>query len=62
MDKRVLAQFLRAGFMENGEWHETDEGTPQGGIISPILANMALDGMTELLETRFMTGGSGGGA
>ena len=59
MDKKVLAQFLRAGFMEQGEWHETDEGTPQGGIISPILANMALDGMTELLETRFMTGGSG---
>ena len=59
MDKRVLAQFLRAGFMEQGEWHETDEGTPQGGIISPILANMALDGMEGLLRERFMTGGGG---
>ncbi len=53
MDKKVLAQFLRAGFMEQGEWHETDEGTPQGGIISPILANLALDGMERLLGERF---------
>ena len=53
MDKKVLAQFLRAGFMEQGKWHETDEGTPQGGIISPILANMALDGMERLLGERF---------
>ena len=59
MDKKVLAQFLRAGFMEQGEWHETDEGTPQGGIISPILANMALDGMEDVLEGRFALGPSG---
>ena len=59
MDKRVLAQFLKAGFMERGDWHETDEGTPQGGIISPILANMALDGMEKMLAERFMLGKSG---
>ena len=59
MDKRVLAQFLKAGFMEQGEWHETDEGAPQGGIISPILANMALDGMEGMLNERFMHGKCG---
>ena len=53
MDKRVLAQFLRAGYMEAETWHETDEGTPQGGVISGILANFALDGMEELLARRF---------
>jgi RNA-directed DNA polymerase len=59
MDRRVLAQFLKAGFMEQGKWHGTDEGTPQGGIISPILANIALDGMERMLAERFMLGKTG---
>ena len=59
MDKRVLAQFLRAGFMEAGTWHETDEGTPQGGFISGVLANFALDGMDGLLARHFMLNGRG---
>ena len=53
MDKRVLAQFLRAGFMEAGSWHMTESGTPQGGPISGVLANYALDGMEGLLARRF---------
>jgi RNA-directed DNA polymerase len=32
MDKAVMAQFLKAGFMEQGRWHETASGTPQGGL------------------------------
>lgn len=53
MDKKVLSQWLKAGFMENGILYETDEGTPQGGIISPVLANLALDGLESRLKESF---------
>lgn len=55
MDKSVLKQFLKAGFVFQNELFPTDEGTPQGGVISPILANMALDGMQKVLSDRFNT-------
>ena len=45
MDKDVLKKFLKAGFMENERRHPTKLGTPQGGIISPTLAVMALSGI-----------------
>ena len=53
MDKSVLKQFLKAGFIFQDELFPTDEGTPQGGVISPILANMTLDGMQKVLSDRF---------
>ncbi len=53
LDKQVLGKWLKAGFMESGRLHPTEAGTPQGGIVSPVLANMALDGLEAVLETHF---------
>jgi RNA-directed DNA polymerase len=52
-DKTVLSQWLKAGFMENRTLFPTEAGTPQGGIISPTLANLTLDGLQTLLQQRF---------
>lgn len=57
MNKRILRKWLKSGVVEFGRLKRTEEGTPQGGIISPTLANMALDGLEKLLETHF--GGKG---
>jgi RNA-directed DNA polymerase len=52
-NKRKLRMWLKAGCMENALMQSTKRGTPQGGIISPTLANMALDGMETLLKQTF---------
>ena len=53
LDKVILQKWLKAGFLEKGVLHATTEGTPQGGIISPALANWALDGLEDLLTERY---------
>lgn len=55
MDKSILRKWLKAGYIESGSLFPTSAGTPQGGIISPVLANMALDGLQSELQTLFRT-------
>ena len=53
----LVKQWLKAGYMENGVHHETPAGTPQGGVISPLLANIALHGMEQALGVRYSSQG-----
>lgn len=53
INKTILRKWLKAGYMDKGNLFATSEGTPQGGIISPVLANLALDGLSAVLEKQF---------
>ena len=53
MDKELLRDWLKAGYVESGKLFPTEAGTPQGGIASPTIANIALDGLEALLTERF---------
>ncbi len=53
MEKSILRKWLKAGYMEKNVLHPTEEGTPQGGICSPVLANFTLDGLEKVLKERF---------
>jgi group II intron reverse transcriptase/maturase len=48
---RLLMKWLRAGVMEDGQWHETEQGAAQGGIISPLMANVYLHYVFDLWAT-----------
>src|SRR5450755_2076016 len=55
-DRVILQKWLKSGYMEKHVLHETTDGTPQGGIISPALANCALDGLERILKDKYPTG------
>jgi RNA-directed DNA polymerase len=50
MDKQLLRSWLKAGYREKGQLFPTNTGTPQGGLISPLLSNFALDGMERAVK------------
>ncbi len=46
----MIWKWLKAGYMEEGKYHEVDSGTPQGGVVSPLLANLYLNELDWKLE------------
>ncbi len=48
--RRLLHQWLAAGYIEEGSFYDTQAGSPQGGIVSPALANMVLDGLEAVVK------------
>jgi RNA-directed DNA polymerase len=55
--KELIKQWLKAGYIEQEIFHATERGTPQGGVISPLLANIALHGMEEALGVTYNSQG-----
>lgn len=53
IEKHVLNEFLKSGYVYKNELFPTEQGTPQGGLISAILANHTLNGIEELLKKNF---------
>ncbi len=49
MNKRVLSKWLKSGFVERGVLYPTTVGVPQGGIVSPVMSNMVLDGLEQVV-------------
>jgi len=55
MDKGILKQWLTAGYIDRSVYYDSKTGTPQGSPISPVLANLALDGLEAAVVGRFPT-------
>ncbi|WP_147564825.1 group II intron reverse transcriptase/maturase [Clostridium tyrobutyricum] len=53
MDRMIMKQFLKSGFIYKGELFPTDKGSPQGGAISSLYANMTLDGLENLIQDNY---------
>src|SRR5205814_3830242 len=47
---RLIAHMLKAGYLEDWEYHETLSGCPQGGVVSPVLSNIYLNKLDEFVE------------
>lgn len=55
--RRMIREWLKAGYVDNNVFHAQKSGTPQGGIISPLLANIALHGMEKALGVKYNCNG-----
>ena len=55
--RKHVEQWLKAGVVEQGRFSPTEEGTPQGGVISPVLLNIALHGMEQAAGVRYQSTG-----
>ena len=51
--RELIADWLKAGVVEHGRFTPTEEGTPQGGVVSPLLLNVALHGMEQAAGVRY---------
>ena len=51
--EKLVEKFLKAGYVDNNVFYDTIEGTPQGGLLSPLLANIALNGMEKTLNISY---------
>ena len=58
----LIADWLKAGVVEQGRFAPTEEGTPQGGVVSPLLLNVALHGMEQAAGVRYQQTGRQAGA
>ena len=58
IDKRMLEQWLKSGFVDKELFYDTDEGTPQGGIISPTLMLMTLSGLEQRIKSTALKKGA----
>ena len=56
----LVREWLKAGVIDNGEFNATEEGTPQGGVISPVLLNIVLHGMEKAAGVRYYQRSRGG--
>ncbi|MEH7085526.1 group II intron reverse transcriptase/maturase [Neobacillus drentensis] len=52
-NKNTIGKWLKAGYIDNNVFHITDAGAPQGGIVSPLLANIALHGMEDEIGVKY---------
>jgi RNA-directed DNA polymerase len=56
MEKGILRQWLKAGYIDRNVFYETQEGAPQGSPISPVLANLTLDGLEATVNGHYPSG------